>query len=71
MIKPQWKHLIGWHWFDRWWYKYLFAKADDPTYCSWVHRLWCRMNGHPSGCWYYNANGFEPDYTCKECGDEI
>lgn len=70
-MKPHWKHIIGWHWFNIWWYRYLFAKFDDKGYCPWWQHLWCRINGHPEGPWYYNANGLEPDYHCKYCGDEI
>ena len=70
-MKTNWKFLIGWHWFDKYWYQYLFAKFDDRKYCPWYTHLWCRMNGHPFGPWYFNANGFEPDMHCKECGDEI
>jgi hypothetical protein len=70
-MKTNWKHLFGWHWFDRSWYQYLFAKFDDPGWCPWYEHLWCRMNGHPAGQIYFNPGGYEPDYRCKECGDEI
>lgn len=58
-------------WLDINWYRYLFSPFDDKKYCSWWKHIWCRMNGHPSGPWYYNANGFEPDMRCKDCGDEL
>ena len=50
---------------------YLFAPAHDPGYTSFFRRLCCRFKGHPCGCWYYNAYGLEPDYHCKDCGDEL
>lgn len=54
----------------RFW-KYLLRKADDPTYTSKWRRFWCRWNFHPNGTWYYNPCGYEPNYTCKDCGDQI
>lgn len=32
---------------------------------------WCRMRGHPSGSWYFNAGGLEPDGRCRDCGEDI
>ena len=32
---------------------------------------WCRLRGHPKGIVYYNPNGLEPDYTCRNCGDGL
>lgn len=57
--------------FDIWFWKYIFRKADDPTYTSYWKRFICRWNFHPCGEWYYNPGGFEPDHSCKECGDLI
>jgi hypothetical protein len=59
------------YWFTKSWWQYLLAKSPDPTYTNWFNRIWCRMHGHPAGPWYYNANGFEPDMQCKNCGDEL
>jgi hypothetical protein len=59
------------YWFTKSWWQYLLAKPTDPTYTNWFNRTLCRMHGHPEGPWYYNANGFEPDMTCKNCGDEL
>lgn len=53
-------------------YQYLFS---DLEWCDGLyHRIkviFCRAKGHPSGPVYYNFNGFEPDNSCKDCGDEI
>ena len=57
-------------WFDVWWYKYLFGFElfrDN----EWLSRLVCRIKNHPCGIVYYNPNGFKPDNTCKNCGDEL
>lgn len=35
-----------------------------------VLRFWCRLRGHP-GPVYYNASGFEPDWSCKRCGEDL
>lgn len=56
-------------WFQSWWYPYLFAKRDPWT--PWHIVLWCRLRGHPCGMVFYNPGGTEPDYHCKDCGDEI
>ncbi len=58
-------------------FRYLFAKADNPRWChdniliDFFCRLKCRIRHHPSGSIYYNPGGYEPDGRCKECGDEI
>lgn len=56
---------------DRSWWAYLLRRADDPGYCSWPTRIWCRIRNHPEGVWFYNAGGLEPDMTCKNCGDDL
>lgn len=58
-------------WFSRLWYKYLFTELD---WCDgYLHKLkviHCRIKGHPAGpVWY--SSGFEPDMSCKNCGDEL
>lgn len=64
---------VPWHfWFSRWWWQYLSEKSrnDTPT-CGKIHRFWCRAAGHPDGPIYYNVNGLEPNWKCKECGDDL
>lgn len=63
--------ILHWGWFTLYWWEYLFWKADEPDYCSWPVRLWCRMRGHPAGPIWYNPGAFEPDMRCKNCGDVI
>jgi len=58
-------------WFMPSWYQYLFAKPDKPYYTSWIKRLICRINRHKCGCIWFNPGRLEPDYTCKNCGDEL
>jgi len=60
-------------WFNKEWYKYLFAKKDPywSDEVSWFTVLQCRYKGHPYGVVYYNATGLEPDYHCKNCGDDL
>ena len=63
--------------FNIYFYRELFRKADNIGYCDnniiidWCKRFKCRWNNHPAGIVYYNPNGYEPDYTCKNCGDEL
>lgn len=59
-------------WFTYWWYEYLFGNGlfrDGFKYG--IERLICRYRGHPCGVVFYNPSGWEPDYSCKNCGDEI
>ena len=53
-------------------YQYLFSDLDWAD--SLKHKLQiiiCRAKGHPAGRVFYNPGGFEPDNSCKNCGDEI
>lgn len=50
--------------------KYLFSPKNS-NYVSWFEVIRCRMNGHKCGVWWVNANGLEPDMTCKNCGDDL
>jgi hypothetical protein len=65
------------HWFDYYFYEYLFRKADNPGWCSdnniidFFRRLKCRYKNHPCGSIYYNPGGYEPDGRCQNCGDLI
>ena len=63
--------------FSKWYWKYLFEGAyhkdegflTDIKYM--LKRIICRINRHSSGPVWYNSSGFEPDMTCKNCGDEL
>jgi len=67
--------------FNRYWYQYLFHKADNPGfigYCGrfprlreYLTRLKCRIKDHPNGSIYYTSFGYEPDNRCKDCGDYL
>ena len=68
------------HWsnyLDIYFYQYLFRKADNSKWNSnnlikdWWNRLVCRFKGHPCGCIFYNPGEYEPDFRCKNCGDEL
>lgn len=52
-------------WFDPNWYRYLLKPWKG------FRVLWCRMRGHPYGVVWYNPGGFEPDMTCKNCGEDL
>jgi hypothetical protein len=61
---------------NRWltliWWRYIlddsFANKGYGTYLS---RIWCRIRRHPSGPWFANAGGLEPDMRCKDCGEDL
>ena len=68
------------HWsnyFDRYFYQYLFMKADNPKWSSnnpikdWWNRIVCRWDNHSCGAIFYNPGGYEPDGRCINCGDEL
>ena len=52
-------------WFTyRWWY-YLLKNNTG------IRNIICRAKGHPSGPWYYNSCGIEPDYRCQDCEEDL
>ncbi len=48
---------------------YLLARRN-PDF-SWPQVFACRWRGHPAGVVYFNAGAYEPDMTCKGCGDDL
>ena len=60
-------------------YEFIFIKEfrqcvlskHEPDYGIKLHAMICRIEGHPHGVIWYNVNGFEPDMTCKNCGDDL
>ena len=64
-------------WTAFWWWSYLLQEPADWSYTSnnilinYINVIQCRMRNHPKGCFWYNPGGFEPDYNCKGCYDEI
>lgn len=60
-------------WFRFDWYKYLFSNLSefDDGYFHKLQVIYCRMKGHPAGPVWYNPSGWEPDMTCKNCGDQL
>lgn len=34
-------------------------------------RVSCRVRGHPKGAIFYNPGGYEPDWTCRTCGEDL
>lgn len=66
--------IFGFHWFykDYWIWLFsdlrIFLKHGD----GWkqvFQVIWCRMRNHPYDIVFYSS-GYEPDTTCKNCGDE-
>jgi hypothetical protein len=68
MKKPRrcWPHWSLW--FTPSWWKYLLAPSKWNE-ASWFDVIKCRMFGHPPGPYWYNPHGYEPDWTCRGCGD--
>ena len=46
-------------------WKYIWSKPRNLT------KVLCRIRNHPYGPVYFNPGGLEPDYRCKNCGDNI
>ncbi len=61
--------ILHLNWFTKSYWQYLLEKKS-PDY-SWWEVIICRMRAHPAGVFWYNANGFEPDMTCRGCGDDL
>lgn len=57
--KPVYDDCYGyrWHWLDR-------QRTRLDT-------IICRWRGHPCGVVWYNLGGYEPNMTCKNCGDDL
>lgn len=56
-------------WFTKEWWKYLLAPKAESV--NWLKVIRCRAKGHPYGVIWYNPGGWEPDYTCKNCYDDL
>lgn len=58
-------------WYYSGYIQYLFS---DLTWCdSLQHQIqviFCRIKGHPNGVIWYSS-GYEPDMSCKDCGDQL
>jgi hypothetical protein len=62
------------HWFTIAWWKYVLAHVDTRYNDEWFYRwrvYFCRIRGHPYGVVFYNPNGYEPDMTCRNCGEDL
>ena len=53
------------------WWHYLLIDLDTKGCCTKWEHIKCRMKGHPNGIVYINPGGYEPDTTCKDCGEEL
>lgn len=62
-------------WFTVSWWGHIFAPIKVSRYHDeWFPRIrtvWCRIRGHPAGIVFYNPGGLEPDYRCKNCGEDL
>mgnify|MGYP001062513248 CR=1 FL=1 len=58
-------------WFTFGWWQYLFEKKNSDYDYSWWTVIKCRISGHKCGVYWYTSTGFEPDMTCKGCGDDL
>ena len=65
--------IFSLNWVNLGWYKYLFSdlksRYNDERFWK-LRMIYCRIRGHAGVVWY-NANGFEPDMTCKNCGEDL
>lgn len=60
------------HWFTKEWWACLFAPRGFMNNDVWLIKvLWCRLRNHPYPITWYNPSGWEPDYTCTNCGDDL
>lgn len=40
-------------------------------FSNYLSRCRCRWRGHPAGVVWMNVGGFEPDMTCRGCGEDL
>lgn len=64
----RWAEKLYLYWFTLNWWKYLLGKKCSDY--SWWKVIKCRATGHKCGVVWYSS-GFEPDMTCKGCGDDL
>ena len=69
------KRLCLLYWQLTWWMdwdllSYCLSMPSDSEVSRWC-AFWCRIGGHKCGTIYYNPGGYEPDYRCKNCSDDI
>lgn len=67
LFYPPWRRVDEWR-------TYIFtnfkSRYDDGPW--WKLRIvLCRWRGHPYSVVYYNPNGYEPDMTCTNCGEDL
>ena len=55
--------------FVREYYSYLFGDLED--FDNKLQVIICRLRRHPMGPVWNDCSGFEPDMSCKNCGDEL
>ena len=60
---------LQWLCIDSW--KYYFGGFKDLYFKQYIKRIICRFKGHPNGVIYYNPGGFEPNWCCKDCGEDL
>ena len=59
-------------WLTLMWWRYILDDSHaDKQYGNYVTRLFCRVNGHPCGVYFYNVGGSEPDMHCRGCGEDL
>lgn len=56
------------------WWAFVFGPMESRYDDEWHWRLrviWCRIRGHRAGVVWFNPSGYEPDMTCKCCGEDL
>jgi hypothetical protein len=62
-----WAELLTW--FRPSWWKYLLEPPRGGL--GRLATIRCRAMGHPCGPVWYNCSGLEPDWRCRDCGDNL
>lgn len=61
--------LIPWSKTGRNWWGYIFEpRTKDQRF---FRTIICRWRGHPYGVVWFTSTEYEPDMTCKNCGDNL
>lgn len=65
------EYMPGWTSLDFWAYVLKRNKNNEPGLRSYFISAICRFKGHSCGVVWFRIGGFEPDMTCKNCGEDL
>lgn len=61
---PDWLLWVSWR-------EHNYVANPFSRLRNYLMRCRCRWRGHPCGPVFYNPGGYEPDGSCRDCGEDI